>query len=200
MKGQYVDFSDLKRRLEKNRFAVSCFPGREEAARHLEKAIVGETVGFGGSVTLREMGLYERLAPNNTMLWHWVDPSARGRYAELTAYVTSVNAVAGTGELVNVESSGNRVSGSIFGAKRVYFVAGRNKIRPDLASAIERARNVAAPLNAKRLKLATPCVEDGVCRDCDSPARICGLVAIHLRPMVGAEHTEVILIDEDLGY
>ena len=198
-KGCSVDFSEVRRNLEKNRFVVSCFSDCESASRHLEEAVEKEVVGFGGSVTLRDMGLYERLAGKNTVLWHWVDKTARSRYSELTAYVTSANAIAETGEIVNMESSGNRVSGSLFGPKKVFFVAGRNKVCPDLSSAIRRARTVASPLNARRLDVPTPCVADGICHDCDSPSRICCAINIQMRPIMNIEHTEVILIDQELG-
>lgn len=195
-----MDFSVIQRNLEQGRFTVSCFSDRESAARYLEERIKGETVGFGGSVTIRDMNLYERLGKNNTVHWHWITPEARDRYAEFTTYVSSVNAASETGELVNIDGTGNRVAATIYGPKKVYFVVGRNKVCPDLASAIDRARAIASPLNAKRLQSKTPCAVDGKCHDCNSPSRLCGVMAIHMRPMHGSEHTEVILIDEDIGF
>lgn len=200
LKGYAMDFTALKKNLEKNRFAVSCFDTTIAATDYLAGKMQGETVGFGGSVTLKEMGLYERLEKNNTMFWHWVDPEFRNRQYECSTYVTSVNGMAETGEIVNIDGSGNRLACSLFGPKKVYFVVGANKISPDLNSAIERARNVASPLNAQRMNIATPCVKDGRCHDCNSPARICNSLVVHLRPMFGAEHTEVVLVDEKLGY
>ena len=79
-------------------------------------------------------------------------------------------------------------------------MCGVNKLCPDLASAVERARNVAAPLNAKRLGAKTPCAADGKCHDCKSPARICRAMAIHMGPPLGMEKCEVVLIGEALGY
>lgn len=195
-----MDFGTLKKNLENRKFAVSVFPDREAAAAHLEAGIKGEVVGFGGSITLKDMGLDERLAKNNTVIWHWHNMKNRDRYAEYTAYVTSVNAVAETGELVNIDGSGNRVAATIFGPKKVYFVVGRNKVAPDLPSAIDRARNIASPPNCKRLELRTPCVKDLRCHDCRSPDRICNVMSIHMGPMLKCDHTEVVLIDEDLGF
>jgi NAD-dependent dihydropyrimidine dehydrogenase PreA subunit len=146
------------------------------------------------------MGLYERLEKFNTVVWHWREPDAKERFPEFTAYLTSVNAAAETGELVNIDGGGNRVSASIYGPKKVFFILGANKIVPNLPSALDRARNLASPLNAKRLERKTPCVRDGKCHDCDSPERICGVIAIHLRPLSGCPHTEVVLINENLGY
>lgn len=195
-----MDLSIIRRNLEKCHFTVSVFPDRAGAASHLEAMLQGETIGFGGSVTLRDMNLYERLGKNNTVLWHWIDPAVRDRYAEFTTYLSSVNAISETGELVNIDGTGNRIASTLYGPKKVFFIVGRNKICRDLPSAIERARDIAAPLNAKRLGFKTPCAIDGKCHDCDSPSRICGVLSIHMRPMLHAEHTEVVLIDEDIGF
>ncbi len=194
-----MDFTKTAKNLEGNGFAVSRFATAAEAAAHLETAIKGETVGFGGSVTLKAMNLDKHLAKNNQVIWHWIDPDARARFPEFTAYIASANALAETGELVNIDGAGNRLSATLFGPKRIYFVVGKNKLRPDLASAIDRARNVASPLNARRLEKATPCVKDLRCHDCRAKDRICGAMVIHMRPMHGTR-TEVVLIDEDLGY
>lgn len=195
-----MDFTRIKENLEKREFTVSCFETREAASDHLVNSIKGEIIGFGGSVTLKEMGLAGKLAKNNKVIWHWIDPDDRGRFAEFTAYITSVNGMAETGEMVNIDGSGNRVSASVFGPRKVYFVAGVNKIRPDLNSAIDRARNVASPLNAKRLNASTPCVKDLRCHDCRNPERLCRALVVHMKPMSGIEHCEVVLINEDLGY
>lgn len=194
-----MDFTTVKTNLEKHRYAVSVFPDVEAASAYLEAAIKDELVGFGGSETLEKMGLYERLGKNNTMVWHWVNPDDRARNPECGVYLCSVNALAETGEMVNIDGTGNRIAATLFGPKKVYFVIGRNKIRPDLQSAVARARQVAGPLDAIRLKRKTPCVTDGKCRDCASPERICGVLAVYMRPMLGAEHTEVVLVDADLG-
>lgn len=195
-----MDFTALKKTLENRRYTVSVFANKEEAADHLEATIQNEIVGFGGSVTLKEMQLDKRLAGKNTVRWHWLDPQDRNRFSDFTAYVTSVNAVSESGELVNIDGSGNRVSASVFGPKKVFFVIGSNKLAPDLSAAINRARQIASPPNCKRLNLKTPCVATGRCHDCRSPDRICNVMAIHMGPMLGAEHTEVVLIDEALGY
>ena len=193
-------FDRVKVNLEKRGYSVSLFATAGEAARYLAGAMKNEAIGFGGSVTLRDMGVYDLLAENNTVIWHWKNQGDRDRYAEFTAYLTSVNALAETGEMINIDGSGNRVAASLFGPKRVYFVIGRNKLAPDLASAIERARQIASPPNCKRLNLKTPCATTGKCHDCDSPERICNAMCIHMRPTTRTAHTEVVLVDEDLGY
>ncbi len=99
-------------------------------------------------------------------------------------FLTSVNGVAETGELVNIDGTGNRVAGSLFGHKKIYFVFGINKIELTLEKTIWRARNIAAPQNAKRFGYKTPCAVKGDrCYDCSSPDRICNTLNIHFRKM-----------------
>mgnify|MGYP000514933541 FL=1 len=115
-------------------------------------------MAFGGSVTLQEMGLFDALSKENEVIWHWNEPGAQtlARAREAQIYITSANGVSETGELVNIDGTGNRVAQTLYGPEKVYFVVGKNKIEKDLSSALSRARNVAAPLNAKRLKTDTP--------------------------------------------
>ena len=117
-------------------------------------------------------------------------------------YICSANAIAETGEIVNIDGAGNRVSATLYGHERVIFIAGVNKIAPDYESALYRARNVAAPLNAKRLHKQTPCALSAQmrCYDCASPDRICCGVVTLLRPLYGNKETEVVLVNEPLGY
>ena len=125
----------------------------------------------------------------------------RERAMHAETYLSSANALAETGEIVNIDGTGNRVAGTLFGHKRVFFVVGRNKLAPTCDEAIRRARNVAAPKNALRFGVETPCVANGGdrCYDCKSPARICRGLVVLWEAMRGCE-TEVVLIDEDLGY
>ena len=114
-------------------------------------------------------------------------------------YLTSVNALAQTGEIVNIDGVGNRVAATLFGHQKVYYLVGRNKLTEDEAQAVWRARNVAAPQRAQQMGAKTPCAEKADrCYDCKSPGRICrGLVTLW-GPMLGME-AEVLLIDEELG-
>ena len=114
-------------------------------------------------------------------------------------YLTSVNALAETGELVNIDGTGNRVAATLFGHEKVFFVIGRNKLAPTCDEAVWRARNVAAPQRAKQLGKKTPCaVKCDRCYDCKSPERICRGLAVLWGPMMGMA-AEVLLVDEDLG-
>lgn len=200
-----MDFSKVRKALEQKGFSVCEFETAEEAAAYLDEKIDGTAVSFGGSVTLTELGLHEKLAAHNEIYNHWNIPAGlsadevREKAMSTEVYVASVNALAETGEIVNIDGTGNRVASTIFGHKRLYLVVGCNKIEPDLSAAIYRARNVAAPLNAKRLKRNTPCVIDGKCHDCQSPECICSVMSIHRRPARGTE-TEIILVNQTLGY
>ena len=200
-----TDFSRVKQNLEARGFRVSVFATAAEAADYLDSAIDNTSVGFGGSVTLEQMGLYERLERHDRVNWHWrptVD-GADARQAAMTAehYITSVNGLAETGELINIDGTGNRVASTLYGHKKVWFVVGRNKLAPTYEEALWRARNIASPLNARRLNRETPCVKNELkCYDCNSPQRICNGLSVVWKPLGGAQETHVLLIDEDLGY
>lgn len=197
-----MNFDAVKHNLEERGYTVRVFSTGKEAADYLDAAIDGKSVGFGGSATLDALGVYERLGKHNETVWHWKweDPAAARREAMTTdVYLTSVNALAETGELVNIDGTGNRVAATLFGHRKVYYVVGRNKLAPTYDEAVRRARNVAAPQRARQLGRKTPCaVSCDRCYDCKSPERICrGLVTLW-GPMMGME-AEVLLVDEDLG-
>ena len=201
-----MDFTKVKSALEARGFKVSAFPTAAEAARYLNGQIDGVSVSFGGSVTLEQMGLFESLGQHNEVLSHWHVPAGkdpaeiRAKAMTTEVYLTSANGLAETGEIVNIDGTGNRVSGMLFGHKKVYFVVGRNKLAPDYDGALWRARNIAAPKNAQRLGTRTPCAARGErCYDCKSPQRICRGLVVLWEAMKGCE-TEVVLVDEELGY
>ena len=191
--------------LQKNGYLVSVFETAGEAAEYLDQQIDGKTVGFGGSITLQDLGVYDMLAKHNACHWHWPKaghavPEVIKAAAAADIYLTSVNALSENGEMVNIDGTGNRVASTLFGHEKVYFVVGINKIEADLAAAIDRARNVASPLNAKRLGRKTPCAVKGdKCYDCNSPERICNGMVVHFKKM-GSCAMEVVLVKENLGY
>ena len=187
-------------------YTVSSFNTANEAVQYLDSMIDNLTVGFGGSMTLAQIGLYDTLVKHNTVYWHQVQTNKaaitqmREKAATAQVYISSVNAIAETGEIINIDGNCNRIASIMYGHNKVYLVAGRNKIEKDYASALFRARNIAAPLNAKRFGLNTPCAAKAdKCYDCKSPARICkGLSVLWGKPML-CEY-EIVLINEDLGY
>ena len=201
-----MDFTKTKKNLEKRGFAVSCFETAAEAAAYLNGVTNGKTVGIGGSVTLDQMGLYESLATHNNVFWHWRERDGMtakqlrdaGNAAEI--YISSVNGLSENGEIINIDGTCNRVAATLYGHERVFLVAGKNKIAADYEAALWRARNVAAPLNAKRLGAKTPCAVKGDrCYNCESEGRICRALSVLWEKPMGLA-VEVVLINEDLGY
>lgn len=200
-----MDFTAVKSALEKRRFTVHTFSTAQEASDYLNAEIDGVSVGIGGSVTLRDMGVRESLAAHNTVYCHFEAPEEeadrlRSLAAGTDVYLASVNGLAETGEIINIDGTCNRVSSTLYGHKKVYFVIGRNKIAPTFDEALWRARNIAAPHNARRLGVRTPCaVRADKCYDCKSPERICRALVVLWGPVKSCE-TEILLVDEDLGY
>jgi len=180
-----------------------------EEARDLILSMVSgyETFGFGGSHTTRSLGLTEILkAKGKTLFDHWEgnlfgEENRKIRLAQgrSDCFICSANAISATGEIVSMDGVGNRTAAMTFGPRKVIIVAGMNKVRPDLGSALERIKEVAGPMRAKSLNLDTPCAKTGVCSDCNAPKRICEVTTIlHRKPWM--TDISVILINESLGY
>ena len=194
-----ADLAKLQKNLEERGFTVTRFDTAAQAADYLDAALDGKSVGIGGSVTIQEMGLAERLREHAQVLWHWAGSTTQAA-AGAQVYLTSVNGAAETGELINIDGTGNRVASGLFGHEKVYFVVGRNKVAPDYDAALWRARNIAAPKNAQRLGRNTPCAAKGDrCYDCKSPQRICRALVVYWEKP-GSMDMEVVLVDDDLGY
>lgn len=201
-----MDFSTVEKNLKNRGYAVTSFETASEAVKYLDMQIDNQTVGFGGSMTLEQMGLFEALQSHNTVFWHYripkgkTDNEVRLAANRAAIYISSVNGLAETGEIINIDGNCNRIASIFYGHEKVYLVIGKNKLEKDYDSALYRARNVASPLNAKRLGVKTPCAVKGdKCYDCKSPERICrGLSVLWEKPMTG--EFEVVLIHESLGY
>lgn len=200
------DVTKLKDNLEQKGYQVSVFDTKEAAAEYLDSQIHEKNVGFGGSVTLHQMNLFAMLSKHNTVYWHDEKPEemsvmeTRMAASRAEVYISSVNGISEQGEIVNIDNTGNRVAAISYGPSQIYLVIGANKVTPDYESALYRARNVAAPLNAKRLNRKTPCAVNGdKCYDCNCPERICRNLSVLWNKPTGAEY-EVILIRESLGY
>lgn len=191
----------LRANLEAHGFLTSCFQTAQEAADYLDGQIDGVSVGFGGSMTVKELNLYPRLSAHNRTIWHW-EQGDLAQAATADVYITSANGVAETGEIINIDGNCNRVSASVYGHKKVYFVIGINKIAPDYDGALWRARNIASPKNAQRLARKTPCAVKGDrCYDCNSPERICrALTVLWDRPSAPGQEMEVVIVGQPLGY
>ncbi len=198
-------FKKLVGNLEVLGYKVSVFKTSQEAVNYLNMNISGKTVGFGGSVTLDQIGLYDVLSKNNKVYWHQYAPTKsesieiRKNAIDTDIYISSANAIAETGEIINIDGNCNRVASTMYGHEKIYFIIGKNKLASDYDSALWRARNIAAPLNAKRLNKNTPCAVSGHCHNCKSPDRICRALTVFWSKPLYTEY-EIILIEEDLGY
>ncbi len=199
-------FETVSKNLKELGYEVSCFETAAEAVTYIDGQIDQKTVGMGGSVTLGELGLHEALEKHNTVYWHQGVTDAvksneiRAKANAAQIYFSSVNGLAETGEIINIDGACNRVASIFYGHEKVYLIVGKNKLAEDYDSALYRARNVAAPLNAKRLGRKTPCaVNADKCYNCNSPERICRGLSVLWRKPSGCAY-EVILINENLGY
>jgi len=195
-----ADIEKTRANLEKRGFETSYFDTAEQAAEYLAGKLAGKTVGAGGSMTVKEMGLLDALVQCADLKCHWTGATHQ-EAAAAPVYLSSVNGLAETGEIINIDGTCNRVASTLFGHEEVYFVVGVNKLAPDYDAALWRARNIASPKNAQRLNKKTPCAAKGDrCYDCSSPERICrGLVVLWERPN-GIGRAEVVLVGQALGY
>ena len=163
----------------------------------------GSSVTMGGSVSAREIGLVDTLKVGN---YSFIDRDLAKdkRAAALAAYdvdvfLASCNAMTEDGILINVDGNANRVSAIAYGPRKVIFIVGMNKICKDVDSAMKRARNVAAPINAQRFGLDTPCSKTGSCMDCKSPDTICCQI-LTTRYSRHENRIFVILVNDNLGF
>lgn len=168
----------------------------------LELIEENSTISMGGCMSAHEIGLVQALQEGN---YQYLDRSKmEPREGLLAAYdsdvfLSSANAMTSDGILVNIDGNSNRVSCIAQGPKKVIFIVGMNKVCADLDSAMKRARNVAAPINAQRFEVKTPCKETGKCFDCKSPDTICCQFLI-TRYSRHTGRIHVILVNDNLGF
>ena len=188
--------------------AVCCATGAEARDYVMKEAESARSVGFGGSMTVKSIGLVDAMAGAGKEILRHGDPSltperkAEVMRRELTCdlFLLSANALTLDGRLVNIDGNGNRVAASIFGPGKVVFVVGRNKlVDGGLDAAVARIKRYACPPNCRRLNKQTPCAATGACADCSSPDRIC-MVTVVMDRRPRATDVHVVLVDEDLGY
>ena len=190
-------YEALRINLERRGFETSFFATAAEACDYLNQKIDGKTVGIGGTQTVVQMGLGERLSAHNTVHSHWMGGSME-QAASAQVYLCSVNGLAETGEIINIDGTGNRLAALCFGPKQVLVLCSAGKIQPTTETAVSRARNTAAPVNALRFGGKTPCAADGLCHNCLSPDCICNQILL-TRACRPAGRVHVFLIGEELG-
>jgi hypothetical protein len=182
-------------------------PSGEEAVKKVSELIAdGSTVTWGGTMTVRDLGIPEHLKSRGTL--EIIDRDLAETLEERQAmylrafsadvYLSSANAISEDGVIVNIDGAGNRVAAITWGPQKVIFVIGLNKVTQTVEAALSRARGTASPINSARFDIKTPCKADGVCHNCNSPECICNYVHF-LRNSPKGRHT-VILVGENLGY
>ena len=196
--------------LKKRGFSAQYVETRAKAEEIILREVPpGAVVGVGGSVTIREMKVLEELrARGHKVLDHWeisrsaLEESVQMRREQQVCdvFLTSTNALTLEGQLVNTDGSGNRVNAMAFGPKKAIVVAGVNKIVSNLESALQRIKEIAVPLNCKRLNTNPPCIQAGKCVDCRIPQRMCKITTIiEWKPPFFSDYW-VIIVGENLGY
>ncbi|MBO1681867.1 lactate utilization protein [[Clostridium] scindens] len=180
---------------------------KEDALKKaLEWISEGSTVAWGGSMSIAEIGLKKAICEGNYKEYNRDDAKnpEEKRKIELASYdcdyfLTSANAITEDGVMVNIDGFGNRVSAIAAGPRNVIMIVGMNKVVRDVENAVSRARNEAAPINAQRFDIDTPCRKTGACFDCKSPDTICCQMLVTRFSKV-PERIKVILVNEELGF
>ena len=182
-------------------------PTAEEAVKKVSELIEdGSSVTWGGTMTVRDLGIPQVLKDRGTLEVLDRDlaetpEDKQGMYLKAFSadvYLSSANAISEDGVIVNIDGNGNRVAAITWGPKKVIFVIGLNKVAQTVEAALARARSTASPINAARFDIKTPCQVDGVCHNCNSADSICNYVHF-LRNSPRGRHT-VVLVGENLGY
>lgn len=193
--------------LNKRHFEAYYCPDRAAALEKILELIPQDhVVSWGGAATVDELGVKEALRQRGqAVIDRDTAKDAQERQQMLKQALTcdtflmGSNAISADGQLVNIDGTGNRVAALCFGPTQVVVVAGMNKVAGDLDGAMRRAREVAAPMNAQRFPLKTPCVANGLCGDCKGPDSICAQI-VTTRLCKPAGRIKVVLVGEDLGF
>jgi L-lactate utilization protein LutB len=202
---------ELINNLEKRKIDAYYVQNKEQACNKVMELIKsGESVGWGGSITLQECNILESLKSRTDIKLYDRDsvdePKEREKILHdclnVDVFLTSANAILNDGRIINIDGRGNRVAPTIYGPRKVIFIIGKNKIVDgDLEAGIKRVKNIASPPNTKRLnKTTTGCYLTGKCTDCSSPDRICRSIGIIEWGKNPGYELHVILVDENLGY
>lgn len=193
--------------LNKRYFEAYYCPDKESAVQKVLQLIGAEdTVSWGGTMTVDELGIKDALRARGQKLLDRDTAKSPQEFQEILrrsltcdTFLMSSNAISADGQLVNIDGTGNRVAALCFGPKQVIVVAGMNKVAGNLEGAVRRAREEAAPANAQRFQIKTPCAVNGLCADCAGPDCICAQV-VTTRISKPAGRIKVVLVGEDLGF
>lgn len=204
-----MDIDKVIKNLNARGYEVVYIENKEDTLNEIVKRInKDEVVAFGGSKTLDELNIVEYMLNNFKTLNRYKHGLSEDEIYEIErksllsdVFITSTNAIALTGELVNIDGKSNRVAAQIFGPKKVFIVSGINKICKTLDEAMVRAQEYAAPTNAKRFEehFTTGCMKDGICVKCSGPTTICRTVVVTRRAQ-RLDRTTIFLINDKLGF
>lgn len=197
----------IKNLNRRNMEAFYCPTGGEAVKKVSELIADSSTVTWGGTATVRDLGIPDVLKNRGTLNVldrDTVETPEEKEQMYLNAftadvYLTSANALSEDGIIVNIDGNGNRVAAITWGPKKVIFVVGLNKVAQTVEAALVRARGTASPINAQRFDIKTPCRIDGICHNCNSPDSICSYVHFLRNSRHKGRHV-VVLVGEDLGY
>lgn len=186
--------------------AFYCATGAEAVRQVSELIEDGNSVTWGGTMTVRDLGIPDFLRSRGTLEVLDRDLAETPEEKQdiylkafsADVYLTSANAISEDGVIVNIDGNGNRVAAITWGPKKVIFVIGLNKVAQSVEAALSRARGTASPVNAARFDIKTPCQVDGACHNCNSADSICNYVHF-LRNSPKGRHV-VVLVGENLGY
>ncbi|MGQ9664688.1 MAG: lactate utilization protein [bacterium] len=194
--------------LRRRAFNAQYFDTVNEVNNFLLKSIPTDaSIGIGGSMTIRELGIIERFEQRgNKIIHHWqkglteeTDKEVRKKEMLADYYLTSANAITKNGDIINIDGIGNRIAAMVYGPENVFIIAGHNKIVSSIHDGIKRSKEIAAVMNAKRVSAKTPCVASGACVDCNVEGRICRVISIiQYRPW--QTNISVLLVNEILGF
>jgi len=217
MKSSFSDFTswyhenmlrDVVKALQQRGFDAELYANIDEACEDImQKIPKNTTVGIGGSVTIRELGMIDKLEARGTeVIHHWKKDIPKDANREIRRkegladyYLTSANAITKDGDIINIDGIGNRVAHMIYGPENVMIIAGYNKIVTDIDEGILRSKEIAGVMNANRVGAKTPCATTGKCVDCSAPGRICRVTTIiQYRPL--QTNIRVMLVNESLGF
>ncbi|AEG59753.1 lactate utilization protein [Desulforamulus ruminis] len=194
--------------LIKNEFDAVYLSTVKEAADFIMKHVQPEsTVGFGGSMTIRNMGIQDKVkAVGGKVLDHGAPGLSREEVVAVARkemlsdlYLCSSNAITLDGALVNIDGMGNRIAAMNFGPKKVIVVVSVDKVCKDEAAAFDRLETIAAPMNNKRLETSNPCIKTGICADCQGKTRICRMYSVTRKKPMATDIT-VVVVGESCGF
>lgn len=203
----YQNIDHIIKNFKKRNIQASYFENLKETKNEILNMIpMQSSIGIGNSKTLKEMEISKELSRRGYQLLDKTMAKTKEEALNLKRkallsdwYITGTNAISMEGHIVNIDHSGNRVAAILYGPKKVIIVVGTNKITETLDKAVNRVKNVAAPLNAKRAGFEPPCIESNECIDCSSNERICNSL-VTIEGQADENRIKVFIVNQKIGF